>query len=269
MSAAKATKKIGAVRAQVSDRVRFEVFKRDKFTCQYCGRAAPDVVLNCDHITPVAKGGTGDVLNLITSCRSCNGGKGAVSLSDDTAVQKQRAALADLEERRQQIEMMVRWRDGMQDLADAAVDAVVQRLGDRGGWEASETGKSEIRRWLKKHSLADVLRAVDEALDTYLKYQGDEPTQESWGHAFSKVAGICRIQDMEVTKPYIRRLFYIQGIIRKRTRMWKFGCLDYLEHIHLCGMSVDKIEQDARRISTWREFEEAYDAWLDRVGKPF
>jgi len=34
----------------ISKRDRFEVFKRDKFTCQYCGKAAPDVVLHIDHI---------------------------------------------------------------------------------------------------------------------------------------------------------------------------------------------------------------------------
>lgn len=35
-----------AKRKTVSNELRFEVFKRDKFTCQYCGRKAPDVVLN-------------------------------------------------------------------------------------------------------------------------------------------------------------------------------------------------------------------------------
>ena len=37
--------------------VRFEVFKRDSFTCQYCGVKAPDAVLQVDHIKPVAAGG--------------------------------------------------------------------------------------------------------------------------------------------------------------------------------------------------------------------
>jgi 5-methylcytosine-specific restriction endonuclease McrA len=36
----------------VSVRTRFEVFKRDDFTCQYCGRKSPDVVLEADHIVP-------------------------------------------------------------------------------------------------------------------------------------------------------------------------------------------------------------------------
>jgi HNH endonuclease len=56
-------------------RTRFEVFKRDAFTCQYCGRKSPDVVLQVDHIVPRADGGLNDVINLTTSCWECNHGK--------------------------------------------------------------------------------------------------------------------------------------------------------------------------------------------------
>lgn len=64
-----------ARRRPLSKRVRFEVFKRDSFTCQYCGRQPPEVVLHVDHIQPVASGGGNDRDNLITSCRDCNLGK--------------------------------------------------------------------------------------------------------------------------------------------------------------------------------------------------
>jgi hypothetical protein len=61
---------------------RFDVFKRDGFTCQYCGQRPPDVVLEVDHIHPISKGGTDDDLNLITACYNCNRGKRAKVLSD-------------------------------------------------------------------------------------------------------------------------------------------------------------------------------------------
>lgn len=66
----------------VSVRTRFEVFKRDEFTCQYCGRRSPDVVLEVDHIMPVAIGGTDDPMNLQTSCWDCNRGKSDVPLRE-------------------------------------------------------------------------------------------------------------------------------------------------------------------------------------------
>jgi hypothetical protein len=59
----------------LSVRTRFEVFKRDDFTCQYCGRKSPDVVLEVDHIVPICEGGGDDVVNLRTSCWDCNHGK--------------------------------------------------------------------------------------------------------------------------------------------------------------------------------------------------
>ena len=49
--------------------------------CQYCGFAAPDVILNVDHIKPIAADGDNDIGNLITACMECNLGKGPRELS--------------------------------------------------------------------------------------------------------------------------------------------------------------------------------------------
>lgn len=71
-----------AERKGLTKKQRFEVFKRDGFTCQYCGRRPPEVVLVVDHINPVANGGDNDPLNLTTSCYECNAGKGKTQLAD-------------------------------------------------------------------------------------------------------------------------------------------------------------------------------------------
>lgn len=64
----------------ISTRTRFEIFKRDNFLCQYCGRNPPQVILHVDHILPVSKGGKDEKINLITSCIDCNLGKSNVLL---------------------------------------------------------------------------------------------------------------------------------------------------------------------------------------------
>lgn len=69
-------------RAALSPRTRFEVFKRDSFTCRYCARTTPHVVLQVDHVVPVADGGTDDPMNLVTSCWECNSGKRDVPLEE-------------------------------------------------------------------------------------------------------------------------------------------------------------------------------------------
>ena len=77
-------------RKSLSKKVRFEIFKRDVFTCQYCGSKPPAVVLEVDHIVPVVDGGENDEDNLVTSCFDCNRGKGARSLdlSPETLAKK-------------------------------------------------------------------------------------------------------------------------------------------------------------------------------------
>lgn len=65
----------------ISKRIRFEVLKRDRFTCRYCGASAPDVGMHVDHVRAVADGGTDDMDNLVTACGDCNLGKSSVPLS--------------------------------------------------------------------------------------------------------------------------------------------------------------------------------------------
>ena len=57
--------------------LRFQVLRRDGFTCQYCGRKPPEVKLHIDHVTPWSAGGLNTLNNLRTSCEACNLGKGA------------------------------------------------------------------------------------------------------------------------------------------------------------------------------------------------
>ena len=62
--------------AAPSLKLRFKIFNRDNFTCQYCGRTIKDgIKLEIDHILPVSKDGKTTSKNLITSCFDCNRGK--------------------------------------------------------------------------------------------------------------------------------------------------------------------------------------------------
>jgi hypothetical protein len=61
-----------------SKRLRYEILKRDKHECQYCGGKAPDVQLTVDHVVPVTLGGTDDPSNLVAACKDCNAGKSSV-----------------------------------------------------------------------------------------------------------------------------------------------------------------------------------------------
>lgn len=51
---------------------RVSIFRRDNFTCQYCGQEKKRPELTVDHIIPKCKGGKSTWLNITTACRDCN-----------------------------------------------------------------------------------------------------------------------------------------------------------------------------------------------------
>tara|TARA_Y100001978_G_C23450263_1_gene317350 strand:- start:2 stop:586 length:585 start_codon:yes stop_codon:yes gene_type:complete len=55
---------------------RFNVFLRDRFSCQYCGNKFPTQELTFDHLVPRSRGGTTNWKNVVTACSRCNLKKG-------------------------------------------------------------------------------------------------------------------------------------------------------------------------------------------------
>lgn len=164
----------------VSTRTRFEVFKRDRFTCHYCGRTPPAVLLEVDHIIPRAAGGTDNRENLITACQDCNRGKAGNLLEEGSAPAVNRDAVAELAERVEQAkayaELMQAWRaiegDQVQQVIDAwaqAFDACSETRDDGPHWVLGDSEqfprRSSIRTILGRLPLHQVLDAVQITAD--------------------------------------------------------------------------------------------------------
>ena len=56
---------------------RFNVFLRDRFTCQYCGEAFAASALTFEHVVPRSHGGRTTWSNIVTACVPCNTRKGS------------------------------------------------------------------------------------------------------------------------------------------------------------------------------------------------
>ena len=177
-----------AERKNLSKKTRYEILKRDSFTCQYCGKMAPEVILEVDHIIPVAEGGDNDLCNLITSCRDCNRGKGATMIEDGAILNKQKQLLKDKNEIREQIEMMIQWKQELKELTSKQIDALNDHWIELTGGEfrLNDLGKREVKNLLRRFSFSEIYDAMDIAVDTYYFKQ-----RRTISFALNKVGGIC------------------------------------------------------------------------------
>jgi hypothetical protein len=239
--------RIAVNRKKTPNSLRFEVFKRDKFTCQYCGRKAPEVILQADHLQPVSKGGGDDILNLITCCVECNSGKSNKTLSESILLDKTRAQLEELEERRQQLEMMVRWKESLAGANDRLVNAVSKQLGDASGFVMNNEDITKIRRLVREFGYDEVSEAVSIAADQYFRRENGKVTQSSLDVAIGKLGGICKRRRLKQTNPEEDDLYFALNIWKKAAgsehSIVNSRAMDAIRAAHGRGVPLNRIKQ--------------------------
>jgi len=244
-----------AKRKGLSKKTRFEVFKRDSFKCQYCGRSAPDVILVIDHIRPVSKAGENDLLNLITACDGCNSGKGDRLLDDQSTLVKQRQQLEELNERREQLEMLLAWKESLASFKEDVVERLCDYWRSRTpGWSLNESGRQTIRRLLAKFSADEVVEAMNIAAEAYLVLVDGTATEGSVDTAWKKVGGICHVRSKAQEKPYLKDLYYIRGILRRRVYVNESVVMKLLEDAVVAGVDPEALKSLAKQCRNWSEF---------------
>lgn len=245
-------------RLALTKRVRFEVFKRDSFTCQYCGAKAPEVVLCVDHIEPVAKGGSNEILNLVTSCEGCNSGKGAVRLSDESAIEKARKQAELLQGRREQIEMIAAWHRELSEQDNYAAEQVAGFI--PGPWAPNEHGNTQLGKWLKKFGLSEIIESTQIAFSTYFK-----DDQATWERAFNMIPRIAHVRELRKTDPSLAEAHRLRGILA-----YKLSYLNHSAALDILAALIDEgdlseAENLCRNARSWTRFQEAAYARLKQV----
>lgn len=244
-------------RKVLSKKIRFEIFKRDSFTCQYCGKSAPEVVLHVDHIMPVSKGGDNEITNLITACQTCNQGKSNIELDDATAIAKQKQQLDELQERREQLEMMYEWQQSLLEIDQDATEMVCALFSELvPGHSINENGKNHIKKLVNKYGFSEVIESLKISASQYLEYVNEKPEQQSVYKTYDYIEKICRNRKRLSDKPYLSDLYKIANILK-----YKFGYYEHwrvmnlLERAHFVGADIDDLEFIARNSDNWSEWE--------------
>lgn len=148
-------------RKNIGKKLRFEVFKRDEFTCTYCGRKPPAVVLQVDHVIPVADDGPDTLENLATSCFDCNSGKSdrALSVLPETAASRA-DLLAEREEQEREFAKLLRARRKRQESTIEDIEKILLQGSDL---VFTERFRISVKTFLEQLSLDRVTLAAEMA----------------------------------------------------------------------------------------------------------
>lgn len=242
----------------ISKKIRFEVFKRDKFTCQYCGKHSPDVILEVDHIQPKSKKGGDDMLNLVTSCFDCNRGKKDRLISDLTIVEKQREQLKILAQKNEQLEMLLNWRSGLMNIEDKELAACVNEFEkDMAGDTLNEYGKFEMKKILKRYGIIPVLEAIQES-KKYIVIDDNKVTSKSFNNAFDKMKAIAYIKSLPKDKQEeYHEVYKIKYALKNKFYSWNENQANIIIRNFLSkGYAMDllkSISNQSENFSEWKD----------------
>lgn len=145
--------------ANVSKRLRFGIFHRDDFTCQYCGNRPPGVILELDHIHPLSKGGDNQEINLVTACHSCNLGKLDGELSNRPIRQDAHIKYLEVLQEMAEAERFIAIQEQREELTSRLIVAIKKHWSIHAKTEAPLD--RIIREWLSTYPPEEITSAVE------------------------------------------------------------------------------------------------------------
>lgn len=246
-------------RIPLSKKLRFEVFKRDSFTCQYCGRMAPDVILEVDHIVPVAEGGTNDILNLITSCHDCNSGKGKRRLSQNDEVKVQQEQLKQLNKKREQLQMMIQWKKELENFENEQVSIIESIFSEKCCVSFAPIAKKSILKLIKKYGFELVYDSSKISIETYYT----EPTKENAGIAFKYIERICFNKKKQEENPILKDINYLVKIAKNRYSYLRVRDLKSFLFKHMEQEDIEDIKSIIKECKSWTSLKESLLYYFD------
>lgn len=247
-----------SIRKQISKKLRFEVFKRDSFTCQYCGRSAPDIILEIDHINPVKNGGDNDILNLITSCKDCNRGKSKRLLTDDTIIKKQQTQLKELNEKREQLKLMLDWKKELEKFEEEQVNEIEKLLAVTGS-SFSEYGRQKCKKDIQNFGFEEVYESTKISISQYF----EEGNKESIIKTFSYISKICQVRRNQKKNPLIAKFNYLRAVIRNSFNYFNENQLRALCKDLTTESEYDDLIKYAKMSNNWTEFKQIVEEYLE------
>jgi hypothetical protein len=173
-------------RKTISKKIRFDVFKRDSFQCQYCGQFPPKVILEIDHVHPVSKGGSNDIDNLLTACFDCNRGKSnGLITSIPLSVTEKTEALLEKQEQVKAYEKLIKSIKRKTQKNIDLVEMAFQEVYENSSF--TNTFRTSVERFLKSLTTPDVVESMEIAVSKC--NNADQAIKYFCGICWNKIKG--------------------------------------------------------------------------------
>ena len=159
-------------RKAIPNKLRFEIFKRDNFTCVYCGAKSPEEKIVIDHINPVKNGGTNDIINLVTACQKCNSGKSAEKLTEEKAMSVKNKEIKKKEIKNKTLLDNIKWAEKVLKEEKKEHAKVISLMNTLSNSKLTESGEIKIIEAYKKYGIDLCKKYINDFLeDSNRRYQ--------------------------------------------------------------------------------------------------
>ena len=176
-------------------------------------------------------------MNLITSCFDCNRGKGKRKLTENKEMQLQIQQLKEINQKREQLEMMLKWKQELDNFENEQVNKIETLLQEKTGYTFSEYGKKVCKNNIKEFGFDEVYESTIISINQYYNKNDDDSVTKVSNY----IGKICHTRRRQKDNPLEYKINYLCKIAKNRfsyfdnikTRIYlrKFFELDDFEYL--------------------------------------
>jgi hypothetical protein len=246
-------------------RIKYEIFEKDAFKCQFCGTGTPNVTLQLVRIQDAQQNDEWlDLAFLSTSCKICEKKKSGVEEKSPNNYM----SIDELEERLQQLKMLINWRKGMLNIRKQQLANLISYWENKiPDFETNNDQKKYLAAYISKYSSDEIRSAMDMAVDKFIKFSDDGTLDKnSILTAFSKIPEICQ------TKTEIVNTHETDGLQRIHNQLEQgiSGFFDsnrasqWLNYARSWEVPIDDLFKMATSVKSWTEFSLNIDKMVEK-----
>lgn len=251
----------------VYKRIKFEVFEKDSFKCQVCGAVAPNVNLTLHRLQNNQQAENWlDPAFLTTFCESCQ--RKNSSQESANTVNNGHLSLNALEERLEQLKMLINWRKGMIKIRKRQLASLVEF------WQElvpsiflSEVHKKTLLSCISKYSSEDIKEAMRLAVQEFIVvHQDGSIARDSFQMAFANIPEICYRKTKVRKTREAEELYHIHDILEERIDGFfdSARVIQWLHYARSWDVHLEELIQMAARVTNWTQFSCSIDELVHR-----